>query len=269
MNMRASERSRSFSKSGIALTPCFDAIPDGKPVPTFPGIALAAGLVLLASSAAFVPAQAEVVGKVGVDWVGNDIVIEAIQDPKVKGVTCHVAYFTVRSSTGCRRATGSRIRPIPRSPAARRARSRSATSRSARTARRSSRPALSLIWKKLVVNRIYDKANNTLIYLSHSRQVQNGSAKMAISTVPLYGQDGGVDEGRAEIGGWCLAPRSRAARRDAAGPVLLRSLSCLRALPRLLQARSLSCLRHSAPLASAFPVVPQGHSTPLGWRLRR
>ena len=48
---------------------------------------------------------------------------------------------------------------------------------------------ISLIWKKQVVNRIYDKANDTLIYLSHSRQVQNGSAKMSVSTVPLYGQN--------------------------------------------------------------------------------
>ena len=39
-----------------------------------------------------------------------------------------------------------------------------------------------------MVNRIYDKANDTLIYLSHSRQVQDGSAKMSMTTVPLYGQ---------------------------------------------------------------------------------
>ncbi len=46
---------------------------------------------------------------------------------------------------------------------------------------------ISLFWKKQVVNRIYDKTTDTLIYLSHSRQVQEGSAKMAITTVPLYG----------------------------------------------------------------------------------
>jgi CreA protein len=40
-----------------------------------------------------------------------------------------------------------------------------------------------------VVNRIYDKTNETLIYLSHSRQVQDGSAKMSVTTVPLYGQN--------------------------------------------------------------------------------
>ena len=39
------------------------------------------------------PAVAEQVGKVGVDWLGNDIVIEAITDPGVQGVTCHVSYF--------------------------------------------------------------------------------------------------------------------------------------------------------------------------------
>jgi len=39
------------------------------------------------------PALAEEVGSVGVDWIGNDIVIEALADPDVAGVTCHLAYF--------------------------------------------------------------------------------------------------------------------------------------------------------------------------------
>ncbi len=38
-------------------------------------------------------ASAEVVGKVGVDWIGNDIIVEAVSDPEVKGITCHVTYF--------------------------------------------------------------------------------------------------------------------------------------------------------------------------------
>lgn len=49
---------------------------------------MAAGLVLLP-----VVAVAQVVGKVGVDWTGNDIVVEAVADPQVKGVTCHITYF--------------------------------------------------------------------------------------------------------------------------------------------------------------------------------
>ena len=33
------------------------------------------------------------VGTVGVDWTGNDIVIDAVPDPEVAGVVCHLAYF--------------------------------------------------------------------------------------------------------------------------------------------------------------------------------
>src|SRR5690606_38857164 len=33
------------------------------------------------------------VGSVGVDWTGDDITVEAVADPEVKGVVCHVAYF--------------------------------------------------------------------------------------------------------------------------------------------------------------------------------
>ena len=33
------------------------------------------------------------VGEVGVDWTGNDISVEAVADPDVQGVVCHVAYF--------------------------------------------------------------------------------------------------------------------------------------------------------------------------------
>ncbi len=47
---------------------------------------------LLALSA-IAPARAETVGKVGVDWVGNDIMIEAVADPGLPAVTCYVTYF--------------------------------------------------------------------------------------------------------------------------------------------------------------------------------
>ena len=48
---------------------------------------LALSLLIPAATAA------EEIGKIGVDWIGNDIVIEAIRDPEVGGVTCHLAYF--------------------------------------------------------------------------------------------------------------------------------------------------------------------------------
>ena len=47
----------------------------------------------------------------------------------------------------------------------------------------------SLVWKSIKVTRVYDEKNQTLIYLSHASQVKDGSAKMSLSTVPLYGQE--------------------------------------------------------------------------------
>ncbi|TYB89195.1 CreA family protein [Oceaniovalibus sp. ACAM 378] len=132
------------------------------------------------------PVQADVVGNVDVDWLGNDIVIEAFADPKVEGVTCHVAYFDrglidrlqkgnwfedpSNSSISCRQTGPIVIGDIVRDD----------EGESVFSERRS------VIWKSLEVKRIFDEANQALIYISHSRQVQDGSAKMAISTVPLY-----------------------------------------------------------------------------------
>lgn len=147
-------------------------------------IAIALGAALLCAGSA----AAQQVGEVGVDWLGNDIIIEAVKDPKVEGVTCHVSYFDrgvidrlqkgnwfeepSDSSIACRQTGPISIGDIDLSE----------------DGEEIFNQGISLIWKQQVVNRIYDKANDTLIYLSHSRQVQDGSAKMSITTVPLYGQ---------------------------------------------------------------------------------
>ncbi|EJL48977.1 hypothetical protein PMI09_05799 [Rhizobium sp. CF122] len=133
-------------------------------------------------------ASADQVGKVGVDWIGNDIIIDAVADPQVKGVTCHVTYFDrsvidrvkngnwfedpSNNSIACRQTGPIEIGDIDLS----------------KGGDEVFKTGMSLIWKKLVVNRIYDKENDTLIYLAHSRELTDGSAKMAISTIPLYGQ---------------------------------------------------------------------------------
>lgn len=131
-------------------------------------------------------ARAEQVGNVDVDWLGNDIVIEAFADPKVAGVTCHVAYFErglidrlqngnwfedpSNSSIACRQTGVIKVGDIDRSD----------EGEGVFSERRS------VIWKTLNVKRIFDEQNQTLIYISHSREIQNGSAKMSISTVPLF-----------------------------------------------------------------------------------
>ncbi|WP_108484848.1 CreA family protein [Oceaniglobus ichthyenteri] len=145
-------------------------------------IAVVAGLALFSGQAA----TAEEVGNVDVDWLGNDIIIEAFGDPKVEGVTCHVAYFDrglidrlqkgnwfedpSNSSISCRQTGPITIGDIEEDD----------DGESVFSERRS------IIWKSLNVRRIFDKSNQTLIYIAHARQVQDGSAKMAISTVPLY-----------------------------------------------------------------------------------
>ncbi|MBZ9788619.1 CreA family protein [Rhizobium sp. 3T7] len=144
----------------------------------------AASLIALCAGTA----SADEVGKVGVDWIGNDIIIDAVADPQVKGVTCHVTYFDrsvidrvkngnwfedpSNNSIACRQTGPIEIGDIDLS----------------KGGDEVFKTGMSLIWKKLVVNRIYDKENDTLIYLAHSRELTDGSAKMAISTIPLYGQ---------------------------------------------------------------------------------
>jgi len=132
------------------------------------------------------PATAEQVGNVDVDWLGNDIVIEAFSDPDVAGVTCHVSYFErgfidrlqkgnwfedpSNSAISCRQTGPITIGHIDRSD----------EGESIFSERRS------IIWKSLSVKRIYDADNSTLIYVAHAREVQDGSAKMSLSTVPLF-----------------------------------------------------------------------------------
>ncbi len=99
---------------------------------------------------------------------------------------------------GSRRAIGSRIRRIPRFPVARPGRSRIGEIALGEEGEEVFKQGISLIWKKQVVNRVYDKANDTLIYLSHSRQVQDGSAKMSITTIPLFGQDVVWEKGKPQ-----------------------------------------------------------------------
>src|SRR3569623_2185016 len=63
-------------------------------MPMLTNLARAAGaLVLVALLAACGKDNSTGVGKINVDWTGNDIAIEAVEDPAVKGVICHVAYF--------------------------------------------------------------------------------------------------------------------------------------------------------------------------------
>lgn len=144
---------------------------------------LALAFLLLAGA---VPALADEVGDVSTDWFGNDIKVEAISDPKVSGVTCHITYFErglidrVQQGNWFEDPSNSAIACSQTGPIV------IGDIDGDKDGEEIFKERRSLIFKKLVVNRIYDRANDTLIYLAHSREVQKGSAKMAISTVPLF-----------------------------------------------------------------------------------
>jgi CreA protein len=129
------------------------------------------------------------VGKVDVDWTGNDIAIEAVADPQVEGVTCHVAYFNrslidrLQQGNWFEDPSYSAIDCAASGPVTV---GNISMSRGGEEIFKQSR---SLIFKSLRVSRMYDQANNSLIYLAHAREIQLGSGKMSLSVVPLNGED--------------------------------------------------------------------------------
>lgn len=150
----------------------------------------ARGLVVAATALALAACgdRAEV-GQVGVDWTGNDISIEAVADPGVDGIVCHLSFFNRSfidrlsqgnwfedpsySALDC-----SAVGPITVGDI-----------RTSAGGEEIFQQGRSLIWKSLRVTRIYDAANNAMIYLAHARQIQQGSGKMSLSVVPLNGLD--------------------------------------------------------------------------------
>jgi len=147
-------------------------------------------LVLVASLAACSkPDNQQSVGKVGVDWTGNDIAVEAVADPQVKGVVCHVAYFSrslidrLQQGNWFEDPSYSALDCTANGPITV---GNIALNGGGEEIFKQSR---SLIWKSLRVTRMYDAANNSLVYLAHARELQLGSGKMSLSVIPLNGAD--------------------------------------------------------------------------------
>jgi CreA protein len=142
-------------------------------------------ILWLATLAVAQARAADEVGDFRNDWTGNSIVVEAIPDPKVQGVTCHLSHFDrsvldrlakgnwfedpSNSSIACRQTGPITIGNIDTSKAGEEVFSERA----------------SLIFKSIAIRRIYDRANDTLVYVAYSRQVKDASAKMSVTTVPL------------------------------------------------------------------------------------
>jgi len=143
------------------------------------------GALLAVGLGAMTSARAEQVGAVDTAFqlIGPDhkIVVDAHDDPKVSGVTCYVSHAKTggikgalglaedksEASIACRQVGPIRIsQPLPQQEEV----------FSERT---------SLIFKRLRVVRIVDKARNTLVYLTYSDKLIDGSPQNSVTAVAV------------------------------------------------------------------------------------
>jgi CreA protein len=138
-------------------------------------------LALLGAAAA----RAEPIGEVDTvfKWLGPDhkIVVEAYEDPAVLGVTCYVSRARTggikgglglaedksEASIACRQ-TGPISFPKP-----------------LRQQEEMFSERISLVFKKLRVVRMVDRERNTLVYLTYSERVIEGSPQNSVTAVPV------------------------------------------------------------------------------------
>ena len=130
--------------------------------------------------------RADEVGRFSNDWTGNGIVVEAVADPKIGGVTCHLVHFDrsvidrLRKGNWFENPSNSGISCQQTGPIVIGKIATSAKGEEVFSER------MSLFFKSIAVRRIYDKTTDTLVYVAYSRQVQDASAKMGLSTIALF-----------------------------------------------------------------------------------
>lgn len=126
------------------------------------------------------------VAEINNDWTGNEIKIEALNDEKVQGVTCHMAHFDrgvidrLRKGDWFENPSNGSISCGVTGPII------IGDIETRKKGEEVFRQSQSIIFKKLSVRRVYDADNDALVYLVYSRRIVDGSAKMSIASVPLY-----------------------------------------------------------------------------------
>ncbi len=125
------------------------------------------------------------VGEFSNDLLGNEIMVEAVRDPEIANVVCHVSYFDrsaldrLRQGNWFENPSNSavscqRIGPLDLSGI-----------ESGRAGEEIFNQRQSLFFKNVAVRRILDLDNRSLVYVSHSREIVEGSAKIDMSTIAL------------------------------------------------------------------------------------
>jgi CreA protein len=118
-------------------------------------------------------------------WLGpNDrIVVDGFDDPKVKGVACHIS----RAVTGGLKGEFGVAEDTSDASIACRQVGKIEITGDLKDGESVFEERRSLIFKRLHVVRFFDKERNTLVYVSYSDRLIEGSPKNSISTVPIMG----------------------------------------------------------------------------------
>ncbi|MCD2344008.1 CreA family protein [Ideonella azotifigens] len=150
---------------------------------TRPGWRLVAGLGLLAVAAC--GASAEPVGEVDTvfKWIGPDhkIVVDAYDDPLVAGVTCYVS----RAKTGGIKGALGLAEDKSEASIACRQVGPVSFAKPLRQQDEVFSERISLVFKRLRVVRMVDAKRNTLVYMTYSDRVIEGSPQNSVTAVPV------------------------------------------------------------------------------------
>jgi CreA protein len=125
------------------------------------------------------------VGGFSNDLLGNEITIDALHDPEIPGVVCHLAFFNrsfldrakqgnwfenpSNSAVSCQRTGTLSLKGVSLTHGGEEIFSQ----------------GQSLLFKRLAVRRIVDLPNRVILYVAYSRELVEGSAKISISSVAL------------------------------------------------------------------------------------
>lgn len=131
-------------------------------------------------------ANAEQVGEVSTVFkffgANHKIVVDAYDDPKVKGVTCYVSRAKTGGISG---SLGLAEDKAEASIACRQVGPVSFVGKPLKEQEEVFSERISLVFKKLSVVRMVDAKRNTLVYLTYSDRVIEGSPQNSVTAVPL------------------------------------------------------------------------------------
>ena len=144
---------------------------------------------LIALVAACGGPEEQQVGEFSNDLLGNEIEIGALRDPAIPNVVCHMAYFNrgfldrmrqgnwfenpSNSAVSCQKTGPINLAKVPLEDSGEEIFSQKQN----------------LLFKRLGLRRVVDIENRTILYVAYSRELIEGSAKIAMSSVALTDED--------------------------------------------------------------------------------